>query len=115
MRAIGAPDWRGAIEATLPGAAKQAEKDAATTFEVEIPALQEWVFDGERSSRISQPVLYVSGGESGPLFEAARQHFQSLIPQTDVVVVPGVNHLMQMSHPELVAAPLAHFLSAHPF
>ena len=96
------------------GGAEQAEKDAPTFFEVEFPALQEWGFDGDRSSRISQPVLYVIGSESGPLFEAAKQHFQSLIPHTEHVMVPGVNHLMQMQDPKLVAAPIADFLSRQP-
>ena len=114
LSAVSAPDWRSAVVNTVPGGAEQAEKDAPTFFEVEVPALEEWVFDGDRSGRISQPILYVIGGESIPLFEAGRQHFQSLIPHTEHVVVPGVNHLMQMQDPKLVAAPIADFLSRQP-
>ena len=80
-----------------------------------MPAAQEWIFDAERASCISQPVLYVSGGESGPLFEDTKQHFRLLIPHTEVSVVPGANHLMQMTDPKCVTAPIADFLSAHPF
>ena len=114
MSAIEVPDWRSTVTNTVPGAAEQAEKDAATTLEVEIPALQEWVFDGDRSSRISQPVLYVIGSGSGPLFEGAKVHFQSLIPHAEHVELPGINHFMQMQDPKLVAAPIADFLSRHP-
>ncbi len=114
MSAVSAADWRSVAENTVPGAAEQAERDAATFFELELPTVPEWVFDGDRTSRVSQPVLYVLGGESGPLFEAGQQHFRSLIPHTEEVVVPGVNHLMQVRDAKLVAAPIADFLSRHP-
>jgi pimeloyl-ACP methyl ester carboxylesterase len=114
MSAVSAADWRSVVANTVPGAAEHAEKDARTFFEVELPTIPGWVFDRERTSRISQPVLYVLGGESGPLFEAGMQHFRSLIPHTEEVVLPGVNHLMQIRDPKLVAAPIADFLSRHP-
>ena len=76
--------------------------------------LDEWTFDSAGASRISQPVLYAVGSETLPLVEALKQHFQSLIPHTEQVVVPGVNHSMQMQDPKAVAAPIAEFLSRHP-
>jgi pimeloyl-ACP methyl ester carboxylesterase len=54
------------------------------------------------------------GSESGPLFEAARQHFLALVPHAESAVVPGVDHLMQMGDPKAVAAPIAAFLARHP-
>jgi 3-oxoadipate enol-lactonase len=111
---VGGPDWKIEVAKAVPGGPEQAEKDAATFFEVEFPALEKWVFDGDRASRVSQPVLFVIGSESGPLFEAGKQHFQSLVPHTEEAVVPGVNHLMQMRDSKLVAAPIAAFLSRHP-
>jgi pimeloyl-ACP methyl ester carboxylesterase len=114
MSAVSAADWRRVVASNVPGGAEQAEKDASTFFEVELPTVREWVFDGDRTSRIPQPVLYVLGGESGPLFEAALKHFRSLVPHTEEVVLPGVSHLMQASAPKLVAAPIAKFLSRHP-
>ena len=81
---------------------------------MEIPALAEPLFDGDRSNRISQPILYAIGNESGPVFESAQQHFLSLIPSTKGVVLPGVNHLMQMRDPKPVAELIASFLSRHP-
>ena len=107
-------DWRSTVAVTVPGGAEQAEKDFSTFFEVDFPAFREWSFDRERASRIRQPVLYVSGSESGPRIEAGKQHFRSLIPHTEEAVVPGVDHFMQMQDPKLVAAPIADFLSRHP-
>jgi 3-oxoadipate enol-lactonase len=114
MGAVSAADWRSVVASTVPGAAEQAEKDAATFFEVELPTLRSWVFRRDPLSHVRQPVLYVLGSESGPLFEAARQHFRSLIPHTEEVVLSGVNHLMQIRDPKPVAAPIADFLSRHP-
>jgi pimeloyl-ACP methyl ester carboxylesterase len=110
---VGGPDWRTEVAKTLPGAAEQAERDAATFFETEVPAFQSWnsAFDRDRASRISQPVLFVIGSESIPGLEPAKQHFQSLIPHTEEVVVPGVDHSMLTQDPKGVAAPIADFLS----
>lgn len=113
MSAVSAADWRGMVEKSVPGGAEQAAKDAGTFFEVELPTLGDWVFDRERTRRIPQPVLYVLGAESGPRFEAGAQYFQSLVPHTELVVVPGVNHLLQVKEPGRVAAPIADFLSRH--
>ena len=79
-----------------------------------MPAFLEGSIDPERASRIRQPVLYVSGSESGPRIEAGKQYFRSLIPHTEEAVVPGVDHAMQMLDPKRVAEPIADFLSRHP-
>ncbi len=111
---VSGSDWRTEVEKTVPGGPEQAEKDAATYFEVESLALEKWTFDGAGASRISQPVLYAIGSETLPLLEVVKQHFQSLIPHTEQVVVPGVNHSMQMQDPKGVAAPIADFLARNP-
>jgi pimeloyl-ACP methyl ester carboxylesterase len=111
MSAVSAADWRSALASTIPGAAERGAEDARTFFEVELPTLPHWTFDREQCGRVSQPVLYVLGSESGPLFERAEEHFRSLIPHTEVVVLPGVNHLMQMRDPKAVAEPIAGFLA----
>ncbi len=108
-------DWRTEAEKTVPGGPEQAERDAATFFEVELAGFTEWssTFDSEQASLVSQPILFLVGGESVPLVEAIKQHFRSLIPRAEQAVVPGVNHLLQMQDPKGVAAPIAEFLSRH--
>ncbi len=58
---------------------------------LELPALQAWSFDKDKASRIPQPVLFIISSESGPLFERPKQLFQSSVPQTEVVVLPGLD------------------------
>jgi pimeloyl-ACP methyl ester carboxylesterase len=114
MSMVGGPDWRTEVAKTVPGGPEQAEEDAATFFEVELPALEKWRFDSGRASHLSQPVLFVIGSESGPLFEEPLHLFQSSVPQTEEVVMPGLNHLLQMLNPRLVAEAIASFLARQP-
>jgi pimeloyl-ACP methyl ester carboxylesterase len=108
------PDWRTEVQRTVPGGPEQAEADAATFFEVELPALLACTLDEDRGRRIAQPILYLVGSESGPHFDRAKQALQSTVAQTEAVVLPGLNHLLQMRNPHVVAAPIADFLARHP-
>lgn len=114
MATVGGPDWSVEIARSLPGAREQAHRDAATFFEVELPALEAWSFDGEKASRIAQPVLYLSGSESGPLFERPRQLFLSCVRHAEEAVVAGCNHLLPVQAPDRVAHSIAEFLARHP-
>jgi pimeloyl-ACP methyl ester carboxylesterase len=114
MSIVGGADWRVAVEKALPGAPEQAYRDAATFFEVEAPALAAWRFDAERARRLAAPVLFLSGSASGPIFEAARRLFLSAVPQAEDVVLPGLDHLLTVRSPGLVARAIAEFLARHP-
>jgi pimeloyl-ACP methyl ester carboxylesterase len=114
MGMVGGPDWRMEVERTVPGAAEQAHRDAATFFEVEVPALEAWSFDPEKAKRIDQPVLFVTGGASGPLFERPRQLFLACVSHAEDLVLPGLNHLLPVQAPALVASSIADFLARHP-
>jgi pimeloyl-ACP methyl ester carboxylesterase len=114
MALVGGPDWRTEVQRTVPGGPEQAETDAATFFEVELPALGAWTFNADQARRLSQPVLYIVGSESGPHFDRAKEAFQSTVTQTEAVVLPGLNHLLPMRNPHVVAALIADFLARHP-
>jgi pimeloyl-ACP methyl ester carboxylesterase len=72
MALVGGPDWRAEVQCTVPGGPEQAEMDAATFFEVELPALGAWTFNADQARRLSQPVLYIVGSESGPPLTSLR-------------------------------------------
>jgi pimeloyl-ACP methyl ester carboxylesterase len=114
MALVGGPDWTAEVQRTVPGGPEQAERDAATFFDVELPALGAWILSREKASRISQPVLYVLGAESGLHFDRAKQAFQSIATHTEEVLLPGMNHLLMMRNPGMVAKPIAGFLARHP-
>jgi pimeloyl-ACP methyl ester carboxylesterase len=115
MNVIGSdPDWRNQLAKTLPAGPEQADSDAHVTFDVDLPQFAGWFFDGDRGSRLSLPVCYVFGNESGLMIEALRDHFLSLVPKAEEVRLPGLDHSMCTEGPALVAEAVAEFLARQP-
>jgi len=107
------PDWRTELAKTLPAGPEHADRDAPFTFDVELPQFAGWVFDGDRASRLSPPVLYVFGSESGPLIESLKDHFLSLVPKAESLRLPGLDHSMTTKGAGLVWEAVAEFLARH--
>jgi pimeloyl-ACP methyl ester carboxylesterase len=114
MRGVSGANWRDDTARTVPGGPEQAERDAATFFEVEMPALGQWKFDDAKAKQISQPILHVLGSESGALFKEGRDLVHSWFPQSEDYLVQGVMHGLQIQDPQLVASGIANFLRRHP-
>jgi pimeloyl-ACP methyl ester carboxylesterase len=112
-RVIG-PDWRAAIERTLPGAADQMQQDTGTLFDTDLPALLAWRFGAEDARRITQPVLHIGGRESGRWFAEVRQLMLTWLPQAEDVVLAGADHSLALTHTAEVAAALVAFLRRQP-
>jgi pimeloyl-ACP methyl ester carboxylesterase len=108
---VGHRDWRATIERTIPGGVAQAEKNATTSFELELPAIVAWSYGPERAAAVSCPVLSVLGTATGPLFIESRQLLHQWFPQCVDADIPGATHLLQEESPAAVAAALGRFLS----
>jgi pimeloyl-ACP methyl ester carboxylesterase len=108
---IGDPDWRATIERSVPGGVAQAEKNAATSLEIELPAVAAWSFGPGRGAAVSCPVLSVLGTATGPLFVDSRQLVHQWLPQCVDADIPGATHLLQMEAPAAVAAAVGRFLT----
>ena len=61
-------DWRRESERDLPGSVAAMERDAATFFASDLPALLAWDFGNDDAARVRCPVLYAGGSDSGPWF-----------------------------------------------
>ncbi|MEV4599090.1 hypothetical protein AB0K15_16960 [Amycolatopsis sp. NPDC049253] len=83
-------------------------------FKSELPAVQSWDFGADQATTIGQPVRYLLGSESLPLFAQGRDLVHDWLPQTEDVTLPGLNHLLQVRDPAGVARALAGFLGRHP-
>ena len=114
MSRLVGPGWRGAVERDLPGAVAQMERDCATFFETDVPALMSWAFGPREAGRIGQPALYVAGGASTPWFAEARDTLLGWLPQAEDVVLAGAGHDLAITHAGPLATVLADFLSRHP-
>jgi pimeloyl-ACP methyl ester carboxylesterase len=107
------PNWRVELQTLLPGAVHEVERDAASFFASDIPALLSWEFDAEAARRIDQPTLYIGGTDSGPWFAAVRTLLLDWLSAEDVIV-EGADHNLAVTHPEQIAGALAGFIARHP-
>ena len=114
MQIVAGPEWRAEVARAVPGGPEQAVRDARTFFEFEVPALSQWEFDEEKAQKISQPILYVLGSESGAAFEEGRDLVHSWFPRTEDCLVQGVTHSLQMQDARAVAKGTAAFLERYP-
>ena len=67
------------------------------------------------TAKIDQPVLCIEGGEqpSATIAAMSRQISErtvELLPQTEVVILPNVNHALPLQDPEAVARVIASFI-----
>jgi pimeloyl-ACP methyl ester carboxylesterase len=111
---VGGPEWHKDVARTVPDGPEQAAGAAKTFFEIEMPALGDWRFDANIAAQISQPALCVLGSRSLPFYGEGAQLFRSWLPKTELRMVQGVNHLLQMQDPKGVAAALARFFANNP-
>jgi pimeloyl-ACP methyl ester carboxylesterase len=103
------PDWRTVIDRAVPGGIEQAEQDAATFFEIELPAIARWSFDTESAAAASCPVLSVLGTASAPLFVEGRRLLHTWFLHCQDADIAGATHYLPMEQPQAVATILAAF------
>lgn len=111
---LGTPTERAHIMRNVPGGLEQALADMDTFFGFEAPAHEEWEFGAEQGTRITQPVLFMLGGESSPLYVQIGEAVRGWMPQTETVVLPGASHLLHIQDPEGAAMLLRNFFARHP-
>ena len=114
MDGVLGPGWPQYVERNIPGGIAQAEADAATLFEVELPSLQNWQFDETRAVKISQPLLYVLGGKSEAIAQEGKDLIREWIPQSEEVLVEGLGHALHIEDPGAVIPGISAFLARHP-
>jgi pimeloyl-ACP methyl ester carboxylesterase len=103
-------EWR-TLAARVPGGAAQVEQDVDTVFMSEAPSMVKWGFGEAEAKRITQPIIYVTGGgrHGGSL-----KQLSVWIPKLESRVVPGVTHAMLMEDPKAVSEAIAEFLNRQP-
>ena len=112
LSSVEGTEWRVLAE-TMPGGATAWFEDTKRML-FEFTIVHDWSFDAEDANTIAQPVLYITGGDSGSHVEVLRDRFQSLVPQTESAVIPEASHNMLTSQPARVAQEIVRFLDRHP-
>ncbi len=92
----------------------QAVSDADTFFGVELPGLVAWNLGSDDAARITQPVLSVIGGTTGPLWVDVAAFLRTSVPDIEECTIEGVGHLLHLEDPAPVARAVADFLASYP-
>jgi pimeloyl-ACP methyl ester carboxylesterase len=115
MRGVCGDDYREIIEERLGATGvKNAIRESTYFFRDEISAVVEFQFGTAEADKIHQPVLCIEGGSqpahlkdmSGQISQRALE----LLPQTDIVIIPNVNHALPLQDPAAVAGAIAPFI-----
>jgi pimeloyl-ACP methyl ester carboxylesterase len=117
LRGVCWPGYRAVLDQALPDAFDQYVADADTFFDQELPALQQWSFTREDASRITQPVLAVTGAKSkelAPIWGERQELLLAWLPNVEPFVLPDATHLLQVENPRGMAEGLAAFFARHP-
>lgn len=106
---------RAGLEALIPGAPAQAERDLGK-FAANIGrALALWRFYAPEAARIAQPTLYFAGAETAqPQNRDSAERYCAWRPDTELCTVDGAGHGMLTQRPAFVAETIAGFLKRHP-
>lgn len=107
---LGGQDWRELVFTAGPRALDSAIRDTEIFYYAEAPSLGSWTFNQERAATVSAPVLSVVGTSSGPFFAEGRRLLHQRFRHCADADIPGVNHLLNLRAPELIAAAVSGFL-----
>ena len=109
----GGPAWRDDLERALPGSVGRLDRDAATFFESDLPAVLGWALTEQDAREVAAPVLHVGGSASGPWFREVREHVLAWFPAAEGVVIEGAGHSLALTHTAVVSEAVAAFLGRH--
>ncbi len=117
LSAVSGLEWNdcyAVLEKHAPGVVAQAVSDADTFFGVELPGLVAWNLGSDDAARITQPVLSVIGGTTGPLWVDVAAFLRTSVPDIEECTIEGVGHLLHLEDPAPVARAVADFLASYP-
>lgn len=104
--------WRPRQEAVAPGSVARIERDADAFFGRDIPALVSWAYGPDQAARVTVPVLYVGGSDSGRWFRQTQAWVSALFPAAQIITIEGAGHDLALTHPRELATAVARFLEA---
>jgi pimeloyl-ACP methyl ester carboxylesterase len=95
---------------------EQAVRESSFFFRDEVPACMQWQF-GSTAAVIRQPVLVLEGGDgrkAGLLSQQVTEVTTTLLPQAEVALIEGTNHMLPLQDPDALGEALARFVRRHP-
>lgn len=118
MRGVCGEGYRATIEGRLGASGvNKAIRESMYFFRDEVSAVNEFQFGPKEAARIRQPLLCLEGGsQPAHLKEMSGQISRrtvELMPQTEVLIIPEVNHALPLQDPDAVACAIASFVHSN--
>lgn len=85
---------------------------AAHTLPRELEAVETYRFHADRFTEMRVPTLLLTGGDSPPLFSGGVKVIDAALPNSRVVVMPGQQHIADVTAPDLFVREVLAFLRA---
>lgn len=85
---------------------------AVHTIPRELQSLDRCTFDPERFGRIATPTALFVGGDSPPAMRTIAETLHAALPNSQIVVLPGQQHVAMRTAPELFVQEVVKFFTA---
>lgn len=83
----------------------------ARTIPRELETDLSYTFQPERFVNLQTPTALLLGGDSPPLYRQGVERLNAALPNSQIVILPGQQHIAHHANPELLAATVRQFLS----
>lgn len=99
------------IEQRLASPEWPARLAAAHTLPRELRAVEEYEFDARRCENFQTPTLFLLGGDSPQWVKTAAGAIDAILPNSQIAVMPGQEHVAMYAAPDLFVQEVLAFLS----
>jgi pimeloyl-ACP methyl ester carboxylesterase len=82
----------------------------ATTIPREMAAELAYHFDAARFADLQTPAMLLTGGDSPPVLRQATELIAAALPNSQIVILPGQQHIAYRTAPDLFAQEVLNFL-----
>jgi pimeloyl-ACP methyl ester carboxylesterase len=83
----------------------------AATIPRELAFDRTYSFQTEKFANMTVPTMLLLGGDSPPFARQAAEHVKATLPDSQIVVLPGQQHIAMDTAPDLFASAVLHFLA----
>ncbi|HUF10341.1 MAG TPA: alpha/beta hydrolase [Rhodothermales bacterium] len=106
--ALGPGSW-----SNLPPEMRETLTHNAPTFLNEVRDPDALVFDPEWVSDFDKPALFTRGTESPPMFTSVVEKVAAAFPDVELATFQGAGHIPHVTHPDVYAEKVSHFIIKH--
>jgi pimeloyl-ACP methyl ester carboxylesterase len=114
LRGVGGDGYREVLRARFgDDGLAEAERESASFFADELPALAAWTFGPAEAAQVAAPTLLLCGAKSRPWFRENVAILAERLPDARTETLAELDHLAPLTHPAELASTISQFVR-HP-